>query len=71
MQDDYELPRLKEKDTTQDLLKQSLVNYQTVLLSKLEENRKYRQIIDSNMEEINQLNIRISYIEEMLHEKTR
>jgi len=71
MQDDYELPRLKEKDTTQDLLKQSLVDYQTVLLSKLDENRKYRQIIDSNMEEINQLNIRISYIEEMLHEKTR
>jgi hypothetical protein len=66
MNDEIEMPRLKNKNTTRELLIQNLIDLQKELLKTIEENRKYKQLVSSNNEYIESLNKRINQIDSMI-----
>lgn len=65
MNTDIELPKLKE-DKLDDLYKNNITELQTVLLSKIEENRKLRQMINSNVQIINNINYKLETLNNIL-----
>lgn len=66
MNDEIEMPRLKNKNTTRELLIQNLIDLQKELLKTIEENRKYKQLVSSNNEYIESLNKKINQIDSMI-----